>query len=177
MQPSQLYWEILRHDLPAATEFGSLGPPAGTIRVDVLSEEVLCDIYRQALANATCPEGYFVACEQVRPHGFETRIVDVNESASDGKFPVRLRGDDRVLDTHTAADGATWLCVPSADFPVLPPVTFWIDFDMDPALAVSIHWSRWMEKGTGEHELLQSALDALVADGWVSTMPPTYFKV
>jgi len=177
VQPSDLSWEILRNDVPATTEFCGLGPPAATTRVDVLSAEALCDVYRQALASATCPEGYFVACDQVWPSGFETRIVDVNGYARDGKLSVMLWGDDLVLDTSIDGDGAMWLCVPSEDFPKLPPLTFWIDYYMDPALAVSVHWSRWMAKGTGEHELLQSALDALMADGWVSTMPSTYFRV
>ncbi len=175
--PSKRYWEILEHAVPETTEFGILGPPAASVRVDVLTDKVLCDVYRQALAGATCPEGYFVMFDQVWLGGFETRVVDVNESASGGKFPVTLWGDDLVLDTYTADDGATWLCVPPEDFPAYPPVTFGIDYDTVPLLTLAVHWSRWMEKGTGEHELLQSALDALIADGWVSTMTPTYFRV
>ncbi len=50
--------------------------------------------------------------------------------------------------------------------PHLPPVTFDISSEGILALTVSVNWSRWLDKDTAEHGLVQSALDSLLADDW-----------
>ncbi|MGY0503350.1 hypothetical protein ACWZHB_33105 [Nocardia sp. FBN12] len=176
-EPSEAYWEVLERDVPAATAFPPVGPPATTKRVHEITGESMRTIYRQALSSATCPDGYFVMFKGIWPDGYETRIVDVDESAAGGQLPVTLWDRDLVLSTDSRTDGTTWLTPLSDDFPALPPVTFRIDYDIAPNLTLAVNWSRWMEKGTGEHELLQSAVSALIADGWKSNLTPTFFTV
>ncbi|XVV01534.1 hypothetical protein ACQPW3_29625 [Actinosynnema sp. CA-248983] len=165
-EPSEPYWELLRQDTPASTIYPPSGPPATTRRLPELSDEALLTTYRQALNVVTCPPGFFVMFERIAPTGLVTRVVDTGEIAGRDAIPVKLWDDTLELATTTEGDGTTWLASPSETSPYLPPVTFNIHFESILALTLSVNWTRWLEKGTGEHELVQSALNALLADEW-----------
>jgi hypothetical protein len=165
-EPSEQYWEILRQDAKAPTDYPPVGPPTTTKRFPTLTSEALATTYRQALNTVACPSGFFVMFEKIAPLEIATRVVDTNESAGGGVFPVTLWGDTLALTTTIDSDGSTWLAPLPENSPFLPPVTFSIQFESILVLTLSVNWSRWLDKRTGEHELVQSALDSLLADDW-----------
>ena len=165
-EPSERYWEILRQDVRASTDYPPSGPPTTTKRFPALTAEALTTTYRQALNTVTCPSGFFVMFKEIIPLGIATRVADTNESAEGDVFPVTLWEDTLALTTRTEDDGTTWLAPLPENSPYLPPVTFSLQFESILVLNLSVNWSRWTDKGTGEHALVQSALDSLLADHW-----------
>lgn len=165
-EPSEPYWEVLRQDVPASTVFPPAGPPSTTRRLPELTDEALLATYRQALNVVTCPPGFFVMFERIAPTGLATRVVDAEGIAGRESISVKLWDDTLELATTAADDATTWLASPPETSPYLPPVTFSIQFEGILALTLSVNWSRWLEKGTGEHESVQSALESLLADQW-----------
>jgi hypothetical protein len=172
-EPSEQYWEILRQD----AQVSAASPPTTTKRFPTLTREALAATYGEALNTVTCPSGFFVMFEKIAPLGLATRVVDTNESAEGDVFPVTLWEDTLALTTTTGSAGATWLAPLPEDAPYLPPVTFSLQFESILVLTLSINWSRWTDKGTGEHELVQSALDSLLADDWQPQSSARYFTV
>ena len=165
-EPSEQYWEVLQQYAQAPTVYPPVGPPPTTKRFPALTGEALATTYRDALNTVRCPSGFFVMFEKIAPLGIRTRVVDPNDSALGDVFPVTLWEDSLSLTTSVEADGTKWLAPLPEKSPFLPPVTFTVQFEGILVLTLSVNWSRWTDKGTGEHGLVQAALDSLLADGW-----------
>jgi len=176
-QPSERYWEILRQDAPVRADYPPGGAPTTMKRFPALTDDALTAAYRHALDAVTCPRGFFTMFKRIVPLGVETRVVDVNPSAEGDVFPVTLWEDTLGLRTRTEGDGTMWLAPVPEDVPYLPPVTFAIHYDGIPTLTLWVNWSRWLDKGTGQHELVQSALDSLLADDWRPETSARYFTL
>ncbi|WP_367128687.1 hypothetical protein [Saccharothrix sp. HUAS TT1] len=162
-EPSEPHWQVVER----GSEVNHVPPaPEHTVRtVPELSENALLDVFGEALGTVTCPSDFFVTFEQLTPTAMMTRVVDESGIGPDGTVPVRIY-EREVRCSTTRLDGVLWIDPPAAGSPFLPPVTFTVRFDGVLMTTISVHWSRWLDKGTGEHRALQSALDSLKGLGW-----------
>lgn len=162
-EPSERYWEILQEDTPVA---GNEPRPSVVKRFPALTDTALAATYQEALSTITCPPGFFVMFENISPLGLTTRLADTSVTPYTEVLPVTLWDDALNLTVTTDADETTWLAPLPEDSPYLPPVNFRIWYDSILVLTLDVNWGRWLLDGTGEHALLQSALDSLIADDW-----------
>lgn len=162
-EPSEQFWELLQQETPA-----TVNEPVPSVikRYPALTDGALKEAYRQALDTVTCPPGFFVMFENITPLHVSTRLGYTSVSPNTQTLPVTLWDDTLNLPVSTDADGTAWLAPLPEHAAYLPPVTFRIWYDSVLILTLDVNWSRWLQEGSGEHALLQSALNSLVADDW-----------
>jgi hypothetical protein len=165
-EPADQYWQIRGqetsfpaiHDTPA-------GLPFKTRMLPQLARDSLLDVFHEALKNATCPDGFFVTFNQLAPTATFTRIVDDTHIKPDGSLQVTVYDKDLALHP-SRVDDTFWLSsFPDSSIP-LPPVDVKVTFDSVLIAHISVNWSRWGARGTGEHQELETALRSMTALGW-----------
>ncbi|MEU0543823.1 hypothetical protein ABZ319_28560 [Nocardia sp. NPDC005978] len=162
-RPPGSYWEILDREMPS---WEGEPAPAVTRRYSALTDVALTSTYREALSSFTCPPGLFVMFKEIMPVGISARLAGESVPPNTPVLPVTLWDNTFDLPVSSDAEGRNWLAPLPQHARYLPPVNFTIGFESILTLNLDVHWGRWLQEGTGEHALVQSALDSLVADGW-----------
>jgi hypothetical protein len=103
-------------------------------------------------------------------------VADDHLIGADGTFSAVFY-DQEVTFSTRKVDGMTWLDEPAEGVPFQSPVTYSVRFDGSPGAMVVVHWSRWLEKGTGEHEELQAAITSLIEAGWRPETTSYHFEL
>jgi hypothetical protein len=165
-EPSQPYWQVREQDSPTAVRHEiPAGLPFEVRTVPDLSDDALLGVFREAVSTATCDAGFVVTFEGLTPTVTLTHIADHEQIGADGLAPIVVY-DQLFAQPTVAMNNSTWLDAPPNGAPYLPPITFTIGFDSILTASLSVHWSRWLDQGTGEHQALAGALTSMIKSGW-----------
>jgi hypothetical protein len=165
-EPSQPYWHVreqnypttVTHEIPTGLNF--------TVRVvQDLSDDALKEVFREATHTTTCDDDLVTTFEQLVPTGVLTRIFDKDEVRSDGTVAVTIY-DQELTHSTISVNDTVWLDTPPPGSTYLPPITYTVNLDGYLFANISVHWSRWLDRGTEEHRSLTAALRSMIKLGW-----------
>jgi hypothetical protein len=165
-KPSQPYWQIREQDSPAPViHHTPAGLPFVTRVLPRLTDDGLTEVFHEAVDTSSCGDGFLATFGQLAPTAILARVVDQNLVGPHGSLSIQV--DDEALTLTTSNfDGGFWLAVPPGGPIYLPPVDFTVAFDSILTTNISVNWSRWLDRGTGEHRALETALRSMMKLGW-----------